>query len=116
VKSISASLGLKKMTVTIELPPDLAARLEAVGIPSEEAERYALEALSEVADSADVRDWWARLTEAQREAERAATQRSLAAGDAGHSSPGSMCVGRGGSGTGLPMGPKAASCTRAARR
>ena len=77
----------QQMTVTIELPEELAARLEAAGIPSAEASRYAIEALSDVADCAEVREWWERLTEAQREAERAVTRRSLTAGDAGRSSP-----------------------------
>lgn len=42
------------MTLTIELPGDLAARLEAAGVAADEARRHALAALAEVADRAPV--------------------------------------------------------------
>src|SRR5688572_9748059 len=54
----SVRQGEASMTLTIEVPDELARRLEAVGIPREEACRYAVAALSEVADHADVRAWW----------------------------------------------------------
>lgn len=75
------------MTITIELPDELAARLAAAGIPAEDAHRYAVAALTEVADRAEVRAWWDGLTEEGREAERAKTKESLAAADAGRSRP-----------------------------
>lgn len=65
-------------TISIELPDELASRLEAAGIPSEEAGRYAVAALHEVADHAEVRAWWDALTAEQRVAERAKTRGSLA--------------------------------------
>ena len=74
------------MPITIELPEELAARLEAAGIHREDASRYAIAALVEAADHAEVRAWWDGLSEAQREAERVKTQESVSAGDAGRSS------------------------------
>lgn len=75
------------MTITIELPEELSARLTAAGVLAVDAGRYALAALVEVADHAEVRAWWDSLAEADREAERLRTGESLAAADAGHSSP-----------------------------
>lgn len=69
-------------TISIELPDELTSRLEAAGIPSEEAGRYAVAALSEVADHAEVRAWWDTLTGEQRAAELAKTRESLAEADA----------------------------------
>jgi predicted transcriptional regulator len=74
-------------TITLELPDELAMRLEAAGILSEEAGRYAVAALTEVADRAEVRAWWDSLTDTERTAERAKTAKSLGAADAGRSSP-----------------------------
>lgn len=73
------------MTITIELSEELAARLADAGIPAEDASRYAVAALTEVADRAEARVWWDSLTENERETERAKTRESLAAGDAGRS-------------------------------
>lgn len=75
------------MTITIELPEELAARLTVAGVPTDDASRYALAALAEVADSAEVRAWWDSLTESEQELEKAKTRESLAAGDAGRSRP-----------------------------
>lgn len=75
------------MTMTIELPGELPDRLKAAGIPAEDASRYAVAALTEAADHAEVRVWWDSLTEDEREAERAKTRESLAAGDAGRTPP-----------------------------
>ena len=73
------------MTITIELPEELAARLTAAGIPEEDVSRYAVAALSEIADKAEVRAWWDSLSEQNRETEKARTRESLAAADAGRS-------------------------------
>jgi predicted transcriptional regulator len=80
------------MTITIELPDDLAARLAAAGIPAEDASRYAVATLLEVAERAktdadEVRAWWDSLTSDEQEEEKAKTRESLAAADAGRSSP-----------------------------
>ena len=80
------------MTMTIELPDELAARLKAAGIPAEDASRYAVAALTEVADraetdAAEVATWWDSLTEEEQEVERAKTRESLAAADAGRTRP-----------------------------
>lgn len=59
------------MTITIELPDDLAEQLNSAGIPAEEAGRYAVAALSEVAGNAEIRAWWSHLSEKERGGERA---------------------------------------------
>lgn len=75
------------MPITIELPDELAAQLAEAGVPAEDAGRYALAALTEVADRAEVRAWWDSLTRREQENERAKTRQSLAAGDEGRSRP-----------------------------
>lgn len=75
------------MSITIELPEDLSARLAAAGIPADDAARYALAALAEVADHAEVRAWWDGLSRHARTAEIRKTRESLAAADAGRTSP-----------------------------
>ena len=75
------------MTITIEIPDELSARLAAVGIPADEAREFATAALSEVADNAEVRAWWGSLTQKQRESERARTRASLDAADSGNFRP-----------------------------
>jgi hypothetical protein len=71
------------VTPSIELPDELASRLDAVGIRSEEASQYAIAALTEVANHADVRTWWGGLSAEDRSGEAAKTRQSLAAIDAG---------------------------------
>ena len=51
------------MTITIELPEELSARLAAAGIPAEDASDYAIAVLAEAADCAEVRSWWDCLSE-----------------------------------------------------
>ncbi len=80
------------MTITIELPDELTERLKAAGVPAEDASRYAVAALTEIADRAEadaasVRVWWDALSDEEREAERARTRESLAAADAGRTHP-----------------------------
>jgi len=75
------------MTLNIELPDELVSRLDAAGIRSEEASRYAIAALTEVADHAEVRAWWDGLNAEDRGDEAAKTRNSLAAIDAGRCSP-----------------------------
>jgi len=59
-----------------------------------EARQRAVAALSEAADHFEVRTWWDGLTEDEREAERAKTRKSLAAGDAGRTRPASEVYAR----------------------
>jgi hypothetical protein len=73
------------MTLNIELPDELMSRLEAAGIPAEEASRYALAALNEVAEDAELRAWWDDLSSEERLTEAAKTRDSLAAADSGQS-------------------------------
>jgi predicted transcriptional regulator len=75
------------MILNIELPEELTSRLEAAGIQSEEMSRYAVAALSEVADHAEVRAWWDQLRPKERLKELTKTRESLAAADAGRHSP-----------------------------
>ena len=66
------------MTITIEVPDELAARLSDAGILAPDASRYAVTALEEVADHEEIRVWWDRLSEPDRDAERSRTAQSLA--------------------------------------
>ena len=66
------------MTITIELPDELAERLADAGIPPEDASRYAVSALEEAAESVEVRAWWDRLSEQDRLRERTWTEESAA--------------------------------------
>ena len=75
------------MTLNIELPEELASRLDAVGIRSDDASRYAIAALTEVADHAEMRAWWDGLNAEDRGDEAAKTRQSLAAIDSGRYSP-----------------------------
>jgi predicted transcriptional regulator len=75
------------MTLNIELPEELASRLAAAGIRSDEASRYALAALTEVVDHAEMRAWWDDLSAEERLKEAAKTRESLAAADAGRCRP-----------------------------
>jgi hypothetical protein len=70
-----------KMTLNLELPEELTSRLEAAGIPAEDASRYALAALSEMADRAELRAWWDALSTDERINEAAKTRESVAAAD-----------------------------------
>ena len=54
------------MTLSIEVPQELASRLQQAGIEVDDAGRYAIEALSEAADHAEVRAWWDLLGEEQQ--------------------------------------------------
>ena len=80
--------------MTIELPEELSARLTEAGIPAEDAGRYAVAALFEVADRAEVRAWWDALSREEQETQRQRTQESLAAGDAGRTHPASEVFAR----------------------
>jgi predicted transcriptional regulator len=77
------------MTTTIEIPSELAARLTAAGISSDEATVQTIQALTLYAAETEqnaVGNWWNNLTEEERDGERAKTRASLAAGDAGRNS------------------------------
>ena len=74
------------MTVTIDVPDELASRLIAAGIHAADARRYAITALEEAVDNAEVREWWDRLSAQEREAEIAKTEASLADADSGRTS------------------------------
>ena len=76
------------MTLMIELPDDVAARLSKAGIPVEEASRYAMATLVDIAarseaDAEEIKTWWESLSEEAREGERQKTKKSLADVDAG---------------------------------
>ncbi|MDQ2688312.1 MAG: hypothetical protein M3Y28_10640 [Armatimonadota bacterium] len=75
------------MTLTIELPEDLAARLTVAGVPTDDASRYALAALADMADRAEIRAWWDGLSDPEQELEKTKTRESLAAADAGRFRP-----------------------------
>ncbi|HLJ56128.1 MAG TPA: hypothetical protein VKT77_13900 [Chthonomonadaceae bacterium] len=75
------------MTITIELSEELADRLAAAGIPETEASRFALTAIQEAADNAEVRDWWNHLSDKRRDEEMELTEESSAAGNRGRTSP-----------------------------
>ena len=62
---------------------ELVDRLNAAGIEGEDAARVAVTALSEAADSAEVRSWWDHLSKRDQEREKARTNESLQAADKG---------------------------------
>ena len=80
------------MTITVELPEDLAGRLASVGIPAEEVSRYAVATLLEIArrveaDAAEARAWWEGLTDQQRLQERETTAKTILDSDNGRTRP-----------------------------
>jgi predicted transcriptional regulator len=75
-------------TLTIELPPELAAQLAA--LPDDERNRFAVAALSAALSDPDmgIADaWWEGLTDEEQAEERRIVAESSAAGDAGRVSP-----------------------------
>lgn len=80
------------MITTIEIPSELAARLTAAGISSDEVTERAIHALTDFlleAEQDATESWWDSLSVEERAAEKAKTQTSLKAGDAGRTSPAS---------------------------
>jgi len=73
--------------MTIEVPEELALRLETAGIRAGDVSRYALTALANAADDGELQTWWDALSDEERSAERAKTTKSLADADASRCRP-----------------------------
>ena len=82
------------MARTIEIPDELAERLDDAGVAEDKARLYALTALSYLADDREVRAWWDGLSEEQRQCERDLLRASQEAAEAGRVSTAEEVVAR----------------------